>query len=265
MLGLSLGLILVVSTNELASGTVMFGYNFNKSLRPFRLSYFLTSAPIYTRSLLLNPPLLLIGLVPFWRRRLLGPLFVIGGLGTLMSFYYFVDWAPRLAESLVLSERLILPVVAFLMIGYAAALAGVAARLRLTRLANVVLVIAPALVAFRIGARHALWQSPMREARAAATRLTRQLGSDELGLTNEASKAGLLFPGRTRWIVDGGPRPPVLLCVRHGNHFRTQHAPSQDEDRCDRQGYHGVTALEDGYLLMLRNDLSRSFREASHR
>ena len=149
---------------------------------------------------------------------------------------------------------LILPVVAFVMVGYAAVLSTIVTRLRLVRLATVLLVIAPALIAFKIGARHQGWQRPMREARDAAMRMTRALGSNELGLTNLASKAGLMFPGRTHWIVEDGPRPKVFLCVTHGDHFRAPQVSNPDEDKCDAAGYHRVESLADGYQLMLRDD-----------
>ena len=247
LLGLVLGWPRMRST-----GTIWFGYSFHKGLHPFRLSYFWTSAPAHARSLLLNPPLLVIGLVPLWRRRLLAPLAVVLSLGALMSFYLFVDWAPSWLETLVLAERLILPIVAFLLIGYAAVLSKLATRFGLARIAIGLLIVGPGLIAFKISARHRLWQEPMRQAREAAIRMAKDVGSDQLGLTYGSSKAGLLFPGRTSWMVKDGPRPPLLLCATHGNSYRAPESGNPDEDRCDAAGYHDVKSL-DGYRLMLRD------------
>ncbi len=255
IVGFALGLALVLTSNALATGTVWFGYNFRPGIPSFRPSYILRTAPAYLRAILLNPPLLLLGLYPLWRRGLVAPLFVIASFGALMSFYVWVDWAPTWSESVVMSERLILPIVTFLMIGYAAGLSRLAARLHLTAVAKLLLVVAPAVVAFKIGSRHHLWQQPMQEARQAATALAQQVGSNELGLTYASSKAGLLFPGKTTWIVKNGPRPPVLLCATHGNSYRTFAAGVVDRDPCDSvayEGYHRVSVL-DGFVLLQRD------------
>jgi hypothetical protein len=255
ILGFVLGTILVLTSNELATGTILFGYSFRPGLPSFRPSYILKTAPMYVRALLFNPPLLFLGLITYWRRRLVAPLLVISGFGAMMSFYVWVDWAPTWLETLVLSERLILPIVTFLLIGYVAGLSQITTRLGLAGVATGILVIAPAAIAFQIGARHHIWQQPMRKAREAATTLARQIGSNELGLTYGSSKAGLLFPGKTRWIVSEGPRPPVLLCATHGNSYRTLAAGNLEEDRCDATGYpgyHEVRSL-DGFMLMLRD------------
>jgi hypothetical protein len=253
--GFALGLVLVLTSNTLATGTIWFGYNYRPGIPSFRPQYIFRTAPAYLRALVLNPPLLILGLIPLWRRKLIAPLLVLASFGVLMLFYVWVDWAPTWIESIVMSERLILPIVAFLLIGYAAGLSRLVARLRLTAVANVILVVAPAVVAFKIGARHRLWQEPMQQARDAATSLARQLGSDELGLTYSSSKAGLLFPGKTSWIVKDGPRPPVFLCATHGNSYRTFAAGIMDNDPCDSatyDGYHRV-AVMDGFVLLQRD------------
>jgi hypothetical protein len=253
ILGFALGLVLVLTSNVLTTGSLRFGYNYRPGVPSFHPRYIFNTAPIYLRAMLLNPPLLLLGLIPLWRRKLLAPLLVVFGLGAMMFFYVWVDWAPSWLETLVLSERLILPIVTFLLIGYAAGLSTIVARLRLTGVAKLILVIAPAVVALKIGVRHHAWQQPMRDARAAATSLVRQLGSNELGLTYGSSKAGLLFPGKTSWIVKDGPRPPVLLCATRGNSYRTLAAGIPEEDSCDAAaypGYHPFASL-DGFALML--------------
>lgn len=114
----------------------------------------------------------------------------------------------------VLSERLILPVVAFLLLGYAAGLARLTERLRVSGAANVLLLLLPQRSPSRL-AGAAVWQ-PMR---AAAESLTRQLGSHELAMNYAASKAGLLFPGKTVRLSPAGLprvtlRNPVELVSR---------------------------------------------------
>jgi hypothetical protein len=245
--GLAAGALLSVGLNVLATGTLWFGYRFKAAAPPFALGYFRTTAPVHALALLLNPPLLLLGLAAFWRRRLVGPTLVIVGLTAMMSFYNFVDSAPTWSESLVLSQRLILPVVAFLLIGYAAGLARVAARLRVAQLAAALLVVAPAGLAFAIGSRHRGWQAPMRQARAAAAEVAKQTGARELGLTFNACKAGLLFDGRTT-LVTRDNRPPVVLCATRGMSYRKPEAG----DDCALPGYHEVRATN-GYGVLVRD------------
>ncbi len=145
----------------------------------FRLEYLRTSAPAHLRALLVNPPLLLLGLVPSVAAQALGTAArhrVDGHADVLLCLGR--AGAATWLETVVLSERLILPIVAFLLVGYAAGLSSIAARLHVTGVAKVILVIAPAVVAFKIGSRHLLWQEPMRSAREAATTLARQVGSE---------------------------------------------------------------------------------------
>jgi hypothetical protein len=124
-----------------------------------------------------------------------------------------------------------------------------------TGVARALLVIAPALIAFKIGARHHVWQAPMRQARDVAANVVRQVGSDELGLNYQSSKAGLLFPGKTTWVVNGAQRPPVLLCGTRGNSYRDLSSGNPEEGRCDRTGYtrFDVPGLPDGFQLLLRD------------
>jgi hypothetical protein len=83
------------------------------------------------------------------------------------------------------------------------------------------------------------------------------MGSDELGLNYQSSKAGLLFPGKTIWIGKDGPRPAVLLCGTRGNSYRDLVSGNPVEGRCDRMGYteYRQAALPDGFVLMLRDDV----------
>src|SRR5581483_6280693 len=155
----------------LTTGTLWFGYNYRPGIPSFRAAYLLKSGPAHLRALLVNPPLLLLGLIPLWRRRLWAPLLAVATMGTLMCFYVWVDWGPTWLETVVLSERLMLPNVAIMLAGYAAVLSRITARLRAAKVAKVALVVIPALVAFKIGSRHRAWQEPMQEARDQAARL----------------------------------------------------------------------------------------------
>ena len=119
--------------------------------------------------------------------------------------------------------------------------------------AKMILVIAPAVVAFKIGSRHQAWQQPMREARESAAALVRQVGSNELGLNYASSKAGLLFPGKTSWIAKDAPRPPVFLCATRGNSYRDLTSGNPDGGSCAADGYHEHKSLDEGFVLMLRD------------
>ncbi len=257
IIGFALGMILVLASNVLTTGTLRFGYNYRPGIPSFRAAYLLKSGPAHLQALLVNPPLLLLGLVPLWRRRLWAPLLAVATMGTLMCFYVWVDWGPTWLETVVLSERLILPIVAIMLVGYAAGLSRIAARLRVTSVARVALVIVPALVAFKIGSRHRLWQEPMQEARSQAARLVHQMGSNELGLNYQSSKAGLLFPGKTIWVGKDSPRPAVLLCSTRGNSYRDLTSGNPGDGHCDRFGYteYRQARLPDGFMLMLRDDV----------
>jgi len=254
-LGFVLGSILVLVSNVLTTGTLRFGYSFRPGVPSFALGYFVTDAPAYLRALLANPPLVLLGIVPLWRRRLWAPLLVVAGFGAMMCFYVWVDSAPGLFETLVLSERLILPIVTFLLIGYVAGLSRLVERFHLAQVATVVLVVVPTIIAFKLGQRHHAWQQPMALARGVSAHLVKGLGTDELGLSGDATKAGLLFSGKTRWIVKDGPMPSVLLCAQHGSSFRTSGTAIADHDNCDQvshPGYHPVVPIS-GFVLMLRD------------
>src|SRR5258708_23607227 len=93
---------------------------------------------------MLCPPLLIAGVLPFWRRRDFAAVFAIGGTIAMFSIYFFADWGIGFFDSLVLSRRLIMPAVAFLLVGYADLLAQLFARLPVARLARVAAVLGPA-------------------------------------------------------------------------------------------------------------------------
>jgi hypothetical protein len=256
VVGLLVGLELAVALNELAAGQLWFGYSHEfLATPPFWLSHFGSVAPVYARSLLLVPPLLIAGVWPFWRRRDLGPGLVIAGLTLLMSFYFFVDRGRSWVDTLVLGPRLILPAVAFLLIGYADLLAGLAARRPWLRpVVSAALVVAPAALALAISIRHHRWQEPQGAALATATRLTAEAHSQELGMTIGAEKVGVLFPGHTSWVL--GPKaarrptaPPVVICSARTWSYRSPDVPM----RCELPGYADRVTQGDFHFLVRQN------------
>jgi hypothetical protein len=251
--GFGAGLVLAMALNLLAAGKLWFGYSHDfLSTPPFWYTYFPTAAPRTALSLLALPPLLIAGAWPFWRRRDAGPLLLIGGLGFMMCFYFFNDTGRTALETLVLAPRLLLPVIVFLLLGYADLLAGAAAQLPRARTAiAAALLLAPAALALAIAVRHRRWQEPERVALESASRLAAALGSRELGLTPEASKVGILYRGRTTW-VRGDARddrhPPVVLCAGRSWSYRTADTALS----CRLPGYDVVGQTEAGFELLVR-------------
>lgn len=248
LLAFAAGLTAAFTSNLLATGHLWFGYNHEfLGTPPFWFRYLPTTGPAHLQSVLLNPPLLIAGAWAFWRKRDFGPLLLISGMGTMMCFYFFVDFGTSWLESLVLSPRLILPVVAFLMIGYAEVVATLWERLRLgIRGITPALLVVPALIAFGIGARHRRWQEPMARALAAATTITGRAGVHELGLTENACKAGLLYDGPTR-LVNAAAQEAVILCSTRAASYRQ---PVGDYT-CDLPGYKSE-ASADGFQVLVR-------------
>jgi hypothetical protein len=220
--GLAVGAAVLVATNEISAGKPGFAYDLSfLGTPPFWFTYFPRSAPANLRTYLLLPPLLILGLGPFWRRREWGPMALVVGLGTMMCFYFFVDTGTNQLESLILAPRLVLPVVSFLMIGYAQVIARAAARLRLgERMTSPAIILGTIVIALTISVRHRRWQTPMQQALAAATQAARELGVDELGVTPEAAKAGTLFSGATRLVTQSSADTPVVLCSSRAASYR---------------------------------------------
>ena len=164
-----------------------------------------------------------------------------------MSVYFFVDTAPGWFESLVLSQRLILPVVAFLLIGYADLLASLGDRIHLkASIATPVLAALALVVAGTIGVQHLRWQRPMAQALDAATTATAAAGTAELALTYEASKVGLLYPGPLRRFVPGGIPSPVVLCGRDSASYRR----ADLRGTCDFPGYRTLRSINGFDILV---------------
>ena len=246
----AVGIAAVIVCNELSAGRAWFGYDFG-GVRPFSLSHFSSTAPLQLLNVVVIPPLLIAGASPFWQRREYGPLAVIAGFGGAMCFYFFVDFGANRLESLVLAPRLLLPVIVFLLIGYADLLARLLRRV--TGRAAIVrgLLIAGALsAAFAIGVPHARQQRPAGQALAAAERIARDRGVAEIGLVAEADKPGIMFSGRVSRADRTAPRQAVLLCSSRSASHR---APlPEGSQSCDLPGYRAAYQA-DGFFVMTRD------------
>jgi hypothetical protein len=202
-LGMALGIVIIVATNLIANGSPWYGYHERLGPPNFMAKFLLTSGVAHAKSLLLVPPLLFIGVWPYWVRRDYGPLAVMTGLVGLMAIYYFVDWGRNRVDSLVLSQRLILPAIVFLMIGYAALLSDLSEHLArlwgpwVRSLSLAGLLILPGFAGYEIAVRHRRWQEPMRQALAAVSEVASSLGTNRIALTPSSLKYGLMFHGQT--------------------------------------------------------------------
>jgi hypothetical protein len=245
----ALGVVGVLATNWLTTGGAWFGYE-NPGVPVFSPSHLSRVAPQHLLTVLLMPPLLIVGAIPFWRRRELGPLAVIVGFGALMCFYFFVDVGTNWVETRIIAPRLLLPVVVFLLVGYADVLAGLSRRMTRQTLAVRLPLIAIATVsALTIGFAHARQQRPAAEAIAAVEGIARARGVTDLGILPEAEKAGVMFSGRIRSVNRAAPAGAVLLCsVRAASH-RAPLRPGALS--CDLPGYRPVWQ-GDGFFVLTR-------------
>ena len=259
VVGFALGVILTGTLNLLANGSLSFGYgDRERGLTYFSPKYLADTGVAHLKSLLLCPPLVLIGAWPFWRRRDFGPLLVIAIMILMMSVYFFVDWGRSWLETVILSQRLILPAIGFLLIGYAACLDDLVSRPVLRGFATMALMVVPMVMAIAIGSRHLRWQRPMRVAVTTAAQLSASHGDSELGLTLTALKAGLLHRGRTTMVGAKKVNPPrVVLCGTANDSYRT----GDFTWPCKVVGYRVAQSLA-GYEILVREE-GKSPREAS--
>jgi hypothetical protein len=259
LLSIAVGFCVVFATNEMSAHQLWFAYDHRfLGTPPFWFSYFRTTAPAHIRTILLFPPLLILGSLPYLRRREFGPLCIIFGFGTLMSCYFFVDAGTSWVESFVLSPRLLLPVVVFLLIGYADLLARAADRLiGNDKKIGPVLIAGTASIALAVSMRHNAWQARMGEARVAAEQITQTLGSRELGLAVQAAKAGLLFPGPTPFVSMTHADVPVVLCSSRSGSYR---AGTDTVLSCAIPGYR-VEFRTGDFEVLVRASLGRSMKE----
>jgi hypothetical protein len=253
-LGIAVGLAVTVVLNYAASGTAWFAYDAAlKDLKtpPFHPGHLLTTAPVHLASLLLVPPLLLAGAWRLWKRRELGALVAAGGLILMMSCYYFVDRGRSFVETLLLSPRLILPAIAFLLIGYADLCATTVRRVAESPRLQLLVSLAPFLIALPISIRHRAWQAPEAQALAAANRAVAEGGQNVLGLTFTSTKPGMLFAGRTV-AIESGTRPEVILCGSQYLSYRSPDDPGGAYD-CNLPGYQRIEAVG-SYSVLRRKD-----------
>jgi hypothetical protein len=249
--GGALGLGLSLAQNRLANGTFASGYDaVFEQIRPFSLSYLPARAPTHLATLLLEPPLLAAGAWTFWRRRDFGPLLVVGGFLAMMCVYFFDDTGASALETAVLSGRLILPVIAFLLVGYGAWLSDLVARLRQAPAWLGLAVVAICLgCTAAVSVRHWRYQRSMLVVREAASAVADAAGDHVLGVTASACKEGLMHDGPTVLFAPAGKRPAAVFCSEH----TASHRAPQDLGTCAFPGYHAVSSW-DGFVALARDD-----------
>jgi hypothetical protein len=254
--GLVAGLALIVTTNEISAGGPGFAYDLSfLKTPPFWFTNFPHTAPAQLRTFLLLPPFLILGAIPFWRRREWGPLCLIFGFGAMMCFYFFVDFGTTGLETLILAPRLVLPIVSFLLVGYADLLATLARRFvpsseRSIALALIAVTVA---VTWIVDVRHHRWQLPMADALRAAIEATTELHTRQLGMTPEAAKSGVLFPGSTVFVDRDHPTTAVILCSVRSASYRL---PTDSTHSCEWPGYREYRRVGD-YQVLVRQAPAR--------
>jgi hypothetical protein len=258
------GLALLLGLNHAATGKLWFSYDHSGlGTPPFWFTYLPYRVPAHLRTLLLDPPLLVAGAWSYWRRRELGPLLLAGGYLALMCFYYFVDTGLSALESLVLSARLILPTVAFLLIGYGAWLDDLLLRARARWSGDVApaqaaptpawlaaaLLALPLVITTAISVRHARFQSAMALVREVASGVADAHHERTLGVTLNACKAGLLHDGPTTLFDPVRNRPAAVFC----SEVSASHRMNEGHRSCQFPGYHPVMSRE-GFFALARDD-----------
>jgi hypothetical protein len=255
------GLVLLLALNLAATGKLWFSYDHSTlGTPPFWYTYLPASGPAHLATLLLDPPLLVAGAWAYWRRRELGPVLLSGGYIALMCLYYFVDVGVDWLESLVLSARLILPAVAFLLIGYAAWLDDLLQRFArrsgreahpelVAPLVALALVAIPFVVAAGVSRRHDQFQRPMDAVREIASAAADAHGERTLGLTPNACKVGLMHNGPTTLFDPVSNRTAVVFCSQVSASHRAPEPPTS----CVIPGYHTLMTRE-GYYALARDD-----------
>jgi hypothetical protein len=257
--GGALGYALSLAQLRIANGTFASGYEtLHQIYVPFALSYVRDRVPAHAKTLLLLPPLLVAGAWPFWRRRDFGPLFVAGGLFALMCVYYFADTGASRLETLVLSPRIILPVVVFLLIGYGAWLDDLVRRPRPGAIEGPALVpawVAGALVTATLasvaGVSFVHWRSQrdMGIVREIASAAADAHGDHTLGVSESAAKAGVLHDGPTTVYDPARAGPAVVFCSEASASHRVIDPPTS----CKLPGYHPI-AVRGGFFALARDD-----------
>ena len=260
------GLALAVACNLLSNGRAWFDLPRAHVGPLFELAALTRAAPLHAVTMLAVPPLLGLGALAYWRRRELGPLVVSAGFFAMMCVYYFVDVGANVFETLVLAPRLLLPVVAFLLVGYAALLDDLAARVGATRPAGAdapssphpalaaALFVLPLAVVSGVSLTHAASQRDMGIVRDVASSVADAHGERTLGVTPLALKAGLLHEGPTRLYDPAGERPAAVFCSEvWPSHRAGARQAGALAARCDLPGYHPMNA-RGGFFALARDD-----------
>lgn len=254
-MGFGLGILLIVAQNLLANGSPRYGYYQRFGPPSFEPRFLSSTGVAHAKSLLLNPPLLVVGIWPFWKRRDFGPIAVVVGLVGLMSIYFFVDWGRNWADSLVLSQRLILPAVVFLMVGYVICLSDLLSAAKrkfgawIGTVCMAALILFPASVGQAIGSRHRRWQEAMHQGLVAVTEVAREIGTDRIALTPDALKYGLLFRGTTSMYLADRENPDAVLCATKNTSYRVWEV----DYSCVIPGYERVRSIP-GSDVLVRSD-----------
>lgn len=250
-IGVVAGSLLLLGFNLLNTGSLRGGYELElpPGISQFSLRNLPHNAWSFAQGLLLAPPLLVLGIVPLWKRREYGVVACVLGLGGLMSMYWFVDWGRNALETMVLAPRLILPVVSMLLVGYADLLAGVSLRRPISaRLAGVAVASVVLLAASAISAVHARWQRPAAAGLAAAAAVAARTPRRELALTPAARKAGLLYDGSTVNFDPKDRRASVVLCSTVSD----SHRLDKTHFDCEYPGYR-VATQAGGFKVLVAN------------
>jgi hypothetical protein len=249
--GAALAAVALGAMNYLGAGTVRSAYNHDfLSTPPFWYTYVPLRAPVHLATLLLNPPLLAAGAWALWRHGERGATLLALGFVALMCAYFFVDTGATRVESLVLSPRLILPSVAFLLVGYVALLDGAVARVR----APLPAWGAAAIVAVVLGTTTAVSVAHHRQQRDEAAVLgfasaLAQARGGTLGVTDNAAKPGLMHRGHTTLFDAQSNRTPVVLC----SELSASHRAPEGHFSCELPGYRSAMA-RGGFFALVRDD-----------
>jgi hypothetical protein len=260
------GLVIVVAGNLLSNGRAWFDLPRAHDGPLFELAALPRVAPLHAATILAVPPLLGLGALAYWRRRELGPLVASAGFFAMMCVYYFVDVGVNRVETLVLAPRLLLPVVTFLLVGYAALLDDLAARVGATRPADgdappsprpalaAALFVLPLAVVSGVSLAHTRSQRDMGIVRDVASAVADAHGEHTLGVTPLALKAGLLHEGPTRLYDPAGDRPAAVFCSEvWPSHRAGARRAGAHPASCELPGYHPINA-RGGFFALARDD-----------
>ena len=204
----ALGSIAVAVANRLTTGTIWFGYEHPGFHAFWPSSRHQRAIPSAQRVVI--PPLLVLGQFPSSAAARSGR---SGNRGFRWDDVLLFSSTPDQLDQRVLAPRSAVPVVVFLLIGYADLLARLSRRLTVRPLAvRAPLIAVVSAAALLIGVLPLRQQRPGGQALAAAERIARERGIGELGVIYEAEKVGVLFSGAfAAW--NAPMRPPRSCCA----------------------------------------------------